>query len=102
MVNPMITTDEKLRAVEALIEDLRGNPEAEVYKAIAKDIRARLDSAPSAALHEIERRMAAVQRTRSRLGYENGALVGVAQEVIGRWPVVKLALELFGADAERP
>lgn len=95
---------EKLGAVEQEIDRLRRTggdvDHLRVLRAVAADIRGRLETAPSVALVELERRMAAVSRAKTRLGYENGALVGVAQELIGRWPVVKQALERFGAEIE--
>ena len=49
---------------------------------------------------ELERRIVFAQRSKTRLGYDRGALLGIAEELIGRWPTVKQALERFGEAAE--
>lgn len=101
-------TQDKIEAVEALIEAFRHTSRTEederrivVFKAIAADLRARLSTAPSVALHEIERRMTAVRRHPVGSGSARvNAQVGVAEELVGRWPVVKQALEQFAANLE--
>lgn len=103
----LFTTDEKMAALEKLIETLRrtangveDNERIRIMGAIATDLRARINAAPTVALTQIERRMTAVMRHKTRLGYETGTMVGFAEEVIGRWSVVKQALEKFGAEVE--
>lgn len=103
----LFTTQEKLSVVEGLIEAFRrsgGDSDDNRYRlrvmaAIASDLRGRLEQAPNIALTELERRIAAVVRSKTPLGYGNGPLVGVGEELIGRWPIVKQALERFGADS---
>lgn len=103
MTMRLFTTAEKLGVVDAMIDDLRrdaaGDDDFErlaVLRSVAADLRARLAGAPCVALTELERRMAAVARSKTALGHDNGALVGLGQEIIARWPCVKQALERFG------
>jgi hypothetical protein len=100
----VFTIQEKLEAVENLIALWRRTGAAAVdldlLKAIAADLRARLDHVPSAALVSLEQRVVAMKRTRSTLGYHTGAMIGLSQEVAARWPVVRQALERFGAEVE--
>jgi len=101
------TTMEKLIEVERLIElgrqtrDDRGSPDyrrQEIFKAIAEDLRGRLEGVPSLALHELERRLVSVDRAKADQMPIGGPMLGVAQELTARWPVVKQALEKFGQD----
>lgn len=101
----MITTMEKLAEVERLIEEARRtagahSQEAEILRAIAADLRARLDGVPGVALTELERRLGAVKRSRLRATRDLGPMLGVAEEVIARWPILKQALERFGAEVQ--
>lgn len=98
------TTLEKLNEVERLIElgrPVRGatgspdNYRQEIFKAIALDLRARLEGKPTEVLVELERRATAVHRSRTALGYDAHALRGLAEGVMTRWPTVKQALEQF-------
>lgn len=100
------STDEKLKVVEGLIERLRWardvDPTAfperrdyEVLKSIASELRARREGVPGVAEVALERRMAAVRASRTDLGYGNGQLVGLAQELVGRWETVVQALQVF-------
>lgn len=101
----MITLQDKLAAVERLIEDLRWareKPDAlerETFlalKEIAKDIRARMDGVPQAAVFELESRVNAIRNH----GSSTPRMHQLAAEFISRWPVIKQALERFGAMAE--
>jgi len=100
------STDEKLKVVERLIEEWRwardGHADQrqvyEVLKSIAKELRARRVGAPGVVEVELERRMAAVQASKTSLGYAEPAMVGLAQELVGRWQTVIQALRLFGED----
>jgi hypothetical protein len=99
------STAEKLATVEDLIESFRRTSRSvadydrlSVLKSIAADLRGRMGGSPHIAMIELERRIAAAVRTKTTLGYENGHLVGVGQELISRWPVVKQSLEKFGAE----
>lgn len=105
------TTDEKIEFVEKLIEVSRAacraaGQDSEAFykltllKAIAADLRALKVGAPSEALTTIEQRIVAVARSKTALGYSEPRLVGLAHEVIARWPVLKISLELFGKVAE--
>lgn len=95
------TTQEKLAVVDSLIAANKHGQTADALRAIAADLRGRLGHAPSVALLELERRMTAVdRRPRSVNQARVAAQVGVAEELAGRWPVVKQALERFGAEIE--
>ncbi len=93
----VFTTAEKLDEVERLI---RVDPRNEVLKAVADDLRFRLDGAPSAALVSIERTVVAAARAKTPVGYPHNHLVNVAEHVLGRWALIKQALERFGAEVE--
>lgn len=93
------TTAEKLDEVERL---LRVDPRNEVLKGIAADLRARLEGSPSAALVTLERVIVAAARAKTPVGYPHNHLVQVAEHVLGRWSLIKQALERFGAEIENP
>ena len=106
----MISTQDKIAAVERLIDDLRWSrndpavPEHATYQAlkeIARDLRGRLPEAPGKALLALQRRLADAAASKTVLGFEQRALMGIGEEVIGRWPTVRQALERFGTEAER-
>lgn len=101
----LFTDSEKLFALEKMIETLRGTAQTDedrkrikIMGSIALDIRARMDNAPTVALAQIERRITSVMRHKTRLGYERNTMIGLAEEVVGRWPIVRQALEKFGAE----
>lgn len=99
------TPEEKLEAVERMIEQLRlagarGTIDIEILKAIAKDIRARMSESPSAAALELERRLYAIAESKTALGYDERRMRAAAEELMNRWPVVQQALERFGAEIE--
>ena len=102
------TTQEKLETVKELIEVFRQTARSPAedrrilaLKGIASDLRARLDGAPNVALVELERRMTAVRRHAPGSGSARvNAQIGVAEELVCRWPVVTQALEKFGAEIE--
>ena len=97
----MITLQEKIEAVEDVIETLEEYTSCDVLKAIAKDLRARLDGAPSVAETELGRRINAVEASKAQqAGNLNQRLSALGQEVIARWPVISQALARFGAMAE--
>lgn len=104
MTTRKVTTADKLATVEVMIETLRRpgviDDRVTILKAIAADLRGRLGNAPSVAEHELERRLSAVERARERGADERGAVIGLGEELVGRWPCVKQALERFGAEVE--
>jgi hypothetical protein len=96
------TVEEQLDEVDALIRVFhRGHPSrmsahgVNVLKSIAADLRGRVPDAPEIARSELQRRINDMMRSKTVLGFERGAMVGLAQELIGRWPTVKVALEKF-------
>jgi hypothetical protein len=99
--------EEKLGEVEKMIVEARqsrGKPGSAGYrrymvlKAIAADLRARLDLPRSLSLGELERCVDRIKQSRTGIGYENGALVAAANTLINRWPFVRQALEHFGEE----
>lgn len=107
MTMRLFTTAEKLGVVEAMIEDMRrqasGDDDFErlaVLRSVASDLRARFAGAPSAALAELERRMAAVARAKNEHRHDGTAVLGLGQELVSRWAVVKQALERFGESVD--
>lgn len=106
MSDPTITVEEKLAEVDRIVSEMgfrerraeggvcdRDCRTREVLKAVAADLRGRLDAAPSAAATTIQRRIDSLYRSRTVLGYDRDGLVGLGQELIGRWPIIKQALE---------
>lgn len=95
---------EQLEVIEGLIEQIRmtesrDDLRLEILKSVAQDLRARVDHAPTAALFQLQARLAKVLRSKENGSkYKTGTLVGVADELIARWPVVKQALERFEAE----
>lgn len=103
------TLNEKLVTVETLIEDFRwarlhSEQESrtyEVLKAIASDLRGRMDGAPSVAEVALERQInAAIAAKTPSVGYPHGTMIALGREVVCRWPTIKQALERFGEMAE--
>lgn len=95
-----VAPDEQIEAIEAVIAWLKNDGFAldlvPTLASIASDLRARTPGAPSVALHELTRRLTAAHRSKTRLGYDPGAMIGVGEELVARWPIVKAALDLFG------
>ena len=101
------STAEKLATIEDLIEAFRRTSTTSadfdrlsVLKSIAADLRGRIGGTPHIAMVELERRITAAVKSKTTLGYENGHLVGVGQELISRWPTVKQSLEKFGTETQ--
>lgn len=97
-----MTTHELLNAVEALIvaERRLTGRKNEVLCEVAADLRGRLSEAPCMAMLYLDQRLQAMKRSKTAIGYSEGTMMGVAQELLHRWPVVKQALERFGAKIE--
>lgn len=98
-----VTLDEKLHTIGRLIaaEKKSDNRPSmlEVLSAIHADLEARAPLVPSVALVEIDRRIAIMKRSKiPGVGYGNGQMIAVAQEVASRWAVIRQALERFGAE----
>lgn len=90
------TIHEQLAVVDRmLINEYRSGTRSDALRAIAADLRARLDGVPSAAATALQQRINVVKASKTALGYSDGTMVALAQELIGRWPTVKLALERF-------
>lgn len=97
------TLEEKIAEVERLIVEerrLTGRAGSEVLRAIAADLRARLDFRPSVALVDIERRVAAVAHSKSSTGYDPAKLHVLGEGTAVYWPIIKQALERFGAEVQ--
>jgi len=103
-----MTLQDQIDAIDHLINDFRWARnetyciEHDIYlalKEIAKDLRARLPAAPSDALLALQRRIADAAATKgpAMQGFDRSALAGIGEEVIGKWPVIRQALERFGS-----
>jgi len=95
------TVEEKLREIERLIifEKRSSGYRNEILKSIASDLRARMPAAPSTAVRCLEERLLSLKRSTdadSRIR----AQTGVVQEFVGRWPLIKQALEVFEAEED--
>lgn len=95
-----VSIEEKIKAVEDILVGLRRGGAAKVaiesgdaLKEIAKDLRARLPGRQSEVAAALERRLEAVEKSKHPHGYGTGAMIGVAQEIIRHWPVIRQALE---------
>ena len=111
-----IELEEQLRAIDEMIVELKRTATArvgdapafeasrlryEVLKAVAADLRARLDRPRSLSLGEIERAIAKMAASKTRLGYDEGKMTHVAATLVRHWPFVRQALENYGeASAE--
>jgi hypothetical protein len=104
--------EEKLAVVERAIVTQRrfgttglNSREAEdqfsVFKALAADIRARLDRPRNLALGDLERGLKKIEETGgdNASGYDPAALIAVGNLLIRHWPFVQQALEHFGAES---
>lgn len=101
-----VPVEEQIAAVERCLEDFRwarSKPHLIEYrtyralKAVAKDLRAQMPGASNETLLALQRRIADAAGTKGTdaLGFSPPALAGIGQEVIGRWPVIRQALERF-------
>ena len=96
-----ITLQEQLAVIDRLLIEERKNSGTrnDALRAIAADLRARLERAPTVAVVELQRRINYVKQSkRETNAYSDGTLIALGQELVGRWPVVKLALERFEAE----
>lgn len=98
------TDAEMIEALEDLIQTYKyaryrpENPDYAAYhtlRALAADLRARNPGAVSVAQRGLQEAIDACLQSKTAMGYENGRLCRVAQELIGRWPTVRQALERF-------
>lgn len=93
---------EHLSVMEDLLESMRwarslepSRPERRTYeimREIAADIRRRLPGSSDAAIQSFERRIDDAKRRKTAIGYDSRALIGIGQETIGRWPIIREAL----------
>lgn len=107
----MITIDEKIEMLEGIIKQYRWARNEEpmsaprqildALRSIVADLRARKATAPNAAEQQIERRLRGIHNAQERGDNPDGAKISMANEVMGRWPVIKQALERFGAEIEK-
>ena len=99
------TNQEQIDVIDGVIRDVkRGvrvaptNREIEVLKSIRSDLMARSPEEPGVTLSELQRRLADAAATRTALGWNQGALRGIAEQVIGHWPTIRQCLERFEAE----
>lgn len=109
-----IELEEQLRAIDEMIVELKRSATArvadapafeatrlryEVLKAVAADLRARLDRPRSLSLGEIERAISKMTASKTRLGYEEGKMLHVCSTLVRHWPFVRQALEYYGEES---
>ncbi len=111
----IVTIEEQLGALDRLIEDFRwarstANPEDQVekltfraLKTIERDLRGRQGWQVTKSMTELQTRMDRVQRSRGEqpLGYEQTALISLAQEVVSKWSSIRQALVDFAKQRAR-
>jgi hypothetical protein len=99
---------EKLRQVDVVIDAQRrgalqcGTPlDAGALKAVAADMRGRLPGRRAACADDIARRIEAVKK--HPVGRTDGrvdAMIGLAEEVVSKWPTIEQALEFYASHVE--
>jgi hypothetical protein len=99
----VISLEDQLAVIEQVIVRLGRNERAtdnvKALKAVAKEIRARLDLPRSTALADLERALTAIARSKTALGYDRDRMAGAAQVIVRHWPFIKQALESFGGES---
>ena len=110
MSRAVLTVPEKLAAIEALVEHYRfarrypDEPEYQTYvalKAVAADLRGRLDGKPEEARRALGGKIAAaVRKSDGDPGAFARAVMAIGEELIGRWATVEQALERFEAELQ--
>jgi hypothetical protein len=96
----MMSVEDKLAVVERVIRNHRDqrSPTVQTLKALAKDLRARVDVPKSNALGQLERALQKMQETRTDTGYDRNMMSEVAKVVINKWSHIRQALEEFGEE----
>lgn len=95
-VQTMLDEVERLLIAERRLTGIKN----EALAAVAADLRARLPEAPTAAIVDMQERIAALLRTKSRTGYDMHALHFVGEGAAKHWHTIKRALERFKAEVE--
>lgn len=93
---------DKLAVLERLLErEKREGDEwnASILSATCKAIRLEMPDEKQAAIDAISRHVEAVLRSKNALGYSQDRMVGLAQEFIGRWPLIEKALRQYREEA---
>jgi hypothetical protein len=100
----VFTVEEKLNEVEFLIRkrrDHRHERGAMILKALAMDLRGRMTGVPSEIIADLDLRMAAVKQSWANgYGYDATMLRRLGDGVVGRWPLIRQALERYAAEIE--
>jgi|SRR5579863_821963 len=104
MADRLFTDREKLEVVEHFIEQWRPARsssicgERETYlilKSIADDLRARDRKRATEIVRALQKAIDGAHAKKTRLGWEIGTLRHIAEFVIGKWPVIRTALNNF-------
>lgn len=96
----LFSDTEKLEEVERIIRSMkafkmpyRDRRELQIMISIAEDIRARAPDHASATMVTLENLLRTCERSKTRLGYDENALLDLANHVIGLWPEICTALK---------
>lgn len=103
----VVSLEDKLAAIEREINESRRNDRPpgsaaqrhhEALKALAIDVRARMDFPRSNALGELTRAVQRMIESKTR-HYDDVRMIHVANVLINKWPFVSQALERFGEES---
>lgn len=103
MTMQIVTLQEKIDAIEAIVVDLRKGGmrktrASEIMKAIASDLNARAEFPRGHALGTIRRQLVKLKESKTPLGYEATSMIALANIVIHHWSTIEQALEQFGEE----
>lgn len=94
-----IPDDDRLAELERIIQSMKAadapRERIAIYASLAADVRARRPGAAAEVLADLSKRAESVIRSKSDLGYSTGTMMRLAECLMTRWPVVKLALEQY-------
>jgi hypothetical protein len=106
MMRPRLTVEQQIAVVEELIEGFRWarrpgsddkvNQTYRVLKQIAADLRGRMADSIPITVRMLQQRIDCAVQSK----HAPGPMQGVAEELIGRWATVRLALERLAQEEE--
>jgi hypothetical protein len=102
MVLRMLSIEQKLDVVERVVRAHHRRLDSTAVaglKAIAHDLRARVDIPRSNALGELERALKRMEQSKTEIGYDRNRMAEVAKVIINKWPFIRQAMEEFGEES---